>query len=195
MGKDIKIDVGLYRFARPLVKLFMKIFYHPKIEGLENISQNEKIILAGIHINNLDPFLLISSTKRSIHFLAKKELWSFPTKIIIANMGLIPVDRSIKDSTPLHVASEYLKQNGVICIFPEGTTEKGRGILPFKIGAVKLAKETNTKIVPFVIKGKYKIFGHNLKIIFGKPIMIKDNDLNKANNDFQKIIIKMLEAK
>ena len=193
MKKKIKINTGLYRFSRPLVKIFMKVFYHPKFIGTENIPEKDKVILAGTHINNLDCFMLMSSTKRSIHFLAKKELWAFPQGIIFANMGLIPVDRSIKDSTPLNIAKDYLEQNGIIGIFPEGTTEKGRGMLPFKIGTVKLAKEANTQIVPFVIKGEYKIFGHNLKIVFGKPIMINDNDLTKANNSFQEIIKSMRE--
>ena len=160
------MDAKLYRLLRPLIKLITNIFIRPKYIGLENIPKKGRIILAGTHTNNLDCFLLISSTKRSVHFLAKDELWRGPKKIIFSHMGLIPVNRRIKDSTPLRKACEYLNKEQLIGIFPEGTTEKGKGLLPFKIGAVKMAKDTNTKIVPFVISGDYKLFSKNLLSTF-----------------------------
>lgn len=189
------MDISLYRFFRPLIKLITNIFIRPKYIGLENIPNKDSVILAGNHTHILDCFLLISSTKRSIHFLAKKELWSGLKKIIFANMGLIPVDRKNKNHDALTSAEEYLRNNEVIGIFPEATTEKGRGLLPFKIGAVKMASDTNTKVIPFVIKGKYKLFSKNLKIVFNKPIKINENDLEKANDRLRNIIKEMLEDK
>ncbi len=104
-------------------------------------------------------------------------------------MGLIPVDRENKDHQALKLAKEYLDNNMVIGIFPEGTTEKEGHILPFKIGAVKMARDTNTKIVPFVIKGKYKILGSNLQIRYLKPIQVKQ-DLEQENTNLRDIIVK-----
>ncbi len=184
----------LYRIFRPLIKLITKVFLRPKYIGLENIPNEGNIILAGNHIHNFDGFVVISSTKRKVHFLAKKELWDGPKKIVFDNMGLIPVDRSKKDPSVLARAEAYLKKKEVIGIFPEGTTEKGRGLLPFKIGAVKMASDTNTKIVPFVIKGKYKLFSKSLRVIFTKPIEINSNDLEKENERLRNIIKEMLES-
>ena len=82
-------ESGLYRFSRPIVKAFTNFFIRPKYEGLENIPEKGWIVLAGTHTHNLDCFLLMSSTKRSVHFLAKDELWKGPKKIIFSNMGLI----------------------------------------------------------------------------------------------------------
>ncbi len=183
----------LYRIFRPLIRIITKVFLRPKYIGLENIPKEGSIILAGNHINNFDGFVVISSTKRKVHFLAKKELWEGPQKIVFDNMGLIPVDRSKKDPNVLVNAENYLKKREVIGIFPEGTTEKGRGLLPFKIGAVKMASDTNTKIVPFVIKGKYKLFSKNLKVIFEKPIEVDNKDLNSENERLRNIIKNMLE--
>ena len=106
-------------------------------------------------------------------------------------MGLIPVDRSKKSHNSLVRAEEYLKNECLIGIFPEGTTEKGRGLLPFKIGAVKMAKDTNTKIVPFCITGKYRLFSKSLKIEFHKAITIK-GDLDKENDKLRNIIKEMI---
>ena len=184
----------LYNIVRPIVSSLFKIFYRPKYTGLENIPGNGRVVLAGNHKNNLDCIYLMSSTKRPIHFLAKKELWSGLKKIIFNNMGLIPVDRKQKKHDSLVLAEKYLESEKIIGIFPEGTFNNSNNvILPFKIGAVKMAYDTKTKIVPFIIKGKYKIFSKNLNIEFLKPIDVVSDDLSLENKKLEKIISDRLE--
>lgn len=60
--------------------------------------------------------------------------------------------------------------------------------LPFKFGAVSMAKKTNSVIVPFVITGEYKFRSKNLKVVIGKPIKPID-DLEKANTNLRKVMI------
>ena len=182
----MKKESRLYAFTKPLVNLYVKIFHKPKYIGLENIPKEGKIILAGTHTHSQDSFLLMSTTKRPIHFFAKKELWKFPKGLIFAHMGLIKVDRDRKSPESLIEAKEYLDDGKVVLIFPEGTLEKEHGkLLPFKIGAVKLAYESDTKIIPFAISGKY--YKKGLKIEFSKPIKIS-SDLEKENERLMNII-------
>ena len=68
-------------------------------------------------------------------------------------------------------------------------------IMPFKIGAVKMAHETDTQIVPFTITGKYKAFKKDITIEFYKPIKLKSNDLTKENERLMTFISKQLEEK
>ena len=185
-------DPLLYRVLRPIIKVLFICLYRPKIIGKENIPNSGKIILAGNHTSIFDCFLLISSTKRCIHFLAKNELLKGPKKIIFYNMGLIPVNRKIHDHSALESAEEILKKEMVIGIFPEGTTEKGRGLLPFKIGAVKMAYDTDTQVVPFSITGKYSVFSSNVKIVFEKPIKVKGKDLDEDNRGLRDKIYFMI---
>lgn len=189
-------DVILYKLARPIITLFFKIFYRPKIIGVNNIPKSGRVILAGNHTNNFDSVLLMSSTKRNIHFLAKIELTKGIKKIIFNNLGIIPVDRSKKSNGEvIDIAKKYLENDLVVGIFPEGTTEKGCGyLLPFKIGAVKLSSDTNTEIVPFKISGNYKIFTKNLKIIFDKPYKA-GKDLEKSNKELYNIIENIKDVK
>lgn len=183
----------LYIIVRPIIKVLFLFLYRPKIEGRENIPNSGRIILAGNHTNNFDCLLLMSSTKRCIHFLAKDELWKGPKKIIFSNMGLIPVNRRQKDPNSLRSAEKYLNHEKVIGIFPEGTTEKEKGkLLPFKIGAVKMAYDTNTKIIPFAITGKYKIFSNNLKIKFGESLTINSENLTQQNDKLKETIEKLM---
>ena len=184
-------DPLLYKILRPIVKVLFVILYRPKIKGKKYISKSEGIVLAGNHKNNLDCAILMSSTRRCIHFLAKEELFNGPFGWLFKGMGLIPVKRKTKDGKALPKSIAYLEKDKVIGIFPEGTFNRGEGvILPFKIGAVKMAHDAKKKIVPFVIKGDYKIFKfrRGLRIEFFEPIEINIDNLDEANEMLMKFI-------
>ena len=187
MKKDYS-DKKFYFIIRNLVCPIFKLIFRPIIINNDVIPTEGKIILAGNHTSMLDPILLMSTTKRHIHFLTKSELFKGPKKIIFDNLGLIPVNRKTKDKNVLKETKEYLKNNKAIGIFPEGTTEKDKypNLLPFKVGAVKLATDTNTKIIPFKIIGKYNLF-KRVKIVFGKPF-ITENNIEKDNKRLYNII-------
>ncbi|MBR2833279.1 MAG: 1-acyl-sn-glycerol-3-phosphate acyltransferase [Bacilli bacterium] len=183
---------GLYRFLRPILTFLIKIIFRPKIIGMDNICHDGKLIIAGNHTKFLDPVLLLSTSKRTIHFLAKSELVDGTFGFIFKHMGIIPVNRKIKDKSVLPTSSVYLKKEKIIGIFPEGTTEKGRGLLPFKIGAVKLAHENDSEIVPFGIAGKYKLFKNGLVLVFGKPYKVS-GDLREENEKLRKKVIELIK--
>lgn len=171
-----------------------KLLYRPKVIGKENIPNRGPVVLAGNHTSNFDCATLICSNKRIIHFLGKKEL--FNKRIgnwFFTSMGTIPVDRSRKNPNAINEALKVLNNKQIIGIFPEGTTRKNKGeILPFKFGAVSLAKKSNALIVPFSITGEYKIFGNNLVIRYGKAYKIKDDDLAKENELLRNKVIKLI---
>ena len=188
MSKTFKDKTFLYRLSRPIITFLVKVVLHPKYFGLENIPKKGRVILAGTHTSIVDSWLLISTTKRAVHFLAKDELWHGFGKFYFSHMGLIPVNRRQKDHNALALAEDYLKKECLIGIFPEKKKEKVREVmLPFKIGAVKMAKDTETLIVPFAIKGKYQVFGKGVRIKFGTSIKITD-DLEKENQKLESIV-------
>ncbi len=188
-------DVILYRITRPLIKVFMKIFFRPTYIGIEFLPTDNNFILAGNHTSYLDPLLLISSTDKTIHFLAKDSLLRGIKGILFKNMGIIPVNRKIHDKNALKTAEEELLNKKVIGIFPEGTINKTEDItIPFKIGAVKMAQDTDTLLVPFTITGKYKIFRKSVVIEFYKPYKINDN-LTSENTKLREFISDELERK
>ena len=118
------MEVALYRISRPFIRLFMHIAYRPKYIGLDNIPKDGRIVLSGNHTNNLDCWLLMSCTKRTIHFLAKDSLVKGWKGIIFKNMGVIPVNRKIHDKNALINAEKALEDDKVVGIFPEGTINR-----------------------------------------------------------------------
>ena len=128
------------------------------------------------------------SSKTPSSFLAKEELFHGITKVFVKGVGCVPVNRKIHDHNALQGAIDFLNNNLCVGIFPEGTINRTDDvIMPFKMGAVKACYETNTKLVPFVITGEYKLFKKTVKIEFLTPIEI-GNDLEKENQKFMKIV-------
>lgn len=186
----------LYKITRPLIKLFMNIIYHPKYIGLENIPKEGPFILAGNHTNNFDCLLIMSCTKKTVHFLAKDSLTKGFKKYLFNNMGIIPVNRQIHDKSALVSAIKTLQAKEVIGIFPEGTINRTEDtILPFKIGCVKMSHDTNSPIIPFIIIGKYKPFKNSLTITFLKPTEARSDNLTEENEKLMQIISHNLEKR
>ncbi len=175
----------LYKIFSPVVSILFYIIFFPKVKGRENIPKKNGAILAGNHKTNFDCFMVILSTRRCVHFLAKAELFKLRFfNWFFSNSGLIPVYRNGKDKKALETAIECLKKGELVGVFPEGRLNKmvKHSLLPFKIGAVKMAKETGCPIIPFAIKGRYIPFAHTIEIVFGEPYFVKESNLEDANN-------------
>ncbi len=183
------MDTKFYKVVKPIASFLIRLLFHPKVVGLENIPKSGRIVLAGNHTRFLDPVMLVGIVKRPIHFLAKKELFDGCLSFLVKGMGCVPVNRKIHDKSALNSAIDYLNKDLCVGIFPEGTINKttDKVILPFKIGAVKMAHDTNSKIVPFIITGKYRIIGRSVRLEFLKPISVSD-DLDKSNEKLMNII-------
>ena len=165
-----------YKTLKFVLKPIFKILYRPTIINKEKIPTKKAFIFAGNHKNALDPALVALSTKRTVRFLAKKELLEGKTKLFFKAIKAIPVDRKHTSVSAVDTAMKILKDNGVISLFPEGTRNKTNKILlPFKFGAVSMAQKTKSPIVPFAI------FRKGIKIEFGEPIDISKMELQEAN--------------
>ncbi len=173
----------------------MKIFFRPTYIGTELIPTDVNFILAGNHTSYLDPLLLMSSTNKTIHFLAKDSLAKGIKGLLFRSMGIIPVNRKIHDKNALKTAEEELLNKKVIGIFPEGTINRTEEVtIPFKIGAVKMAQDTDTLLVPFTITGKYKLFRKSVVIEFYSPYKVKE-ELTIENDRLRNFIGNELKRK
>lgn len=186
----------LYLLVRPIVTFLFRLVFRPTYIGREYLLDDEAMVLGGNHTNNLDCLLLISSSKRVIHFLAKDSLIKGIKGPIFKGMGIIPVNRKIHDKDALKQAKMALNEGKVVGIFPEGTINRTDDtIMPFKIGCVKMAHDTNSKVVPFTITGKYKVFKKSVVIQFYKPYNVNSDDLTSENEKLMKLIRTELEEK
>ena len=178
-----KEKMFLYKILKPILGIIYKLWYNPKIIGAENIPDKGSILMVGNHIHLMDQCNVIISTKRVLHFMAKKEYFdNKKTAWFFKHTGCISVDRKNHDNVAKEKAIETLKTGGAVGLFPEGTRNKTKEfLLPFKFGAVSMAKKTDAYLVPFGITGDYVFRSKNLAIRYGKPFKVTDMELEDAN--------------
>ena len=82
-------------------------------------------------------------------------------------------------------AIEHIKNGISICVFPEGTRNKGDSdleLLPFHEGSFKIAQKTGCPIVPIAINNSAEIFENhlpklkacNVVVEYCKPIILSE---------------------
>lgn len=188
------MDVWFYRLVRPIVKLFFYFVYRPKVIGKENIPKEGRIVLASNHTHNFDCVAMVATNKRTIHFLAKDELLKGFLGPAFKAMGIIPVNRREKDKNALPAAIKVLEEDRMIGIFPEGTFKPEiDGLLPFKIGAVKMAHDAKSMILPMAIIGEFRPFRKGLTLVYGKPYKITSDDLDDENDKLKRKIQELID--
>ena len=157
--------------------------------GQENIP-DEAVLYIANHRSFFDILLTYSRCPRLTGYIAKKGMENIPLlSTWMKYLYCLFLDReNIKEGLKTILqAIEYVKQGISICIFPEGTRNKGEelSMLPFKDGAFKIATKTNCAIIPISMNNTAEIFENHFPkvkktrviIEYGKPIY--PNDLDK----------------
>ena len=191
----------VYKILKYSLKPFYRLIFWPKYVGVNNIPSTGPFVMAGNHTSAADAAVIVSTPKRIIHTLSKKELFNTKFKNwFFRNMACIPVDRSIHDENAKSEAIETLKEGHAVGIFPEGTRNRTIGtkdevsLLPFKPGAVKFALASGAPLLPFAVTGKHRIFRKGLKIEYGKTYYPKTNDVEKETEVLRNKILKLKEG-
>ena len=183
----------LYKLLKITVGTLLKILYRPKVLGGENIPEEGPIIFVGNHKHAFDSVVVMANTKRTVHYMAKESLFKGLHGKILESIGIIKVYRTRSNPTAIIEAQKVLEQGGTIGIFPEGTRNKtSEELLKFRHGAVAIAKKANSPIIPFAIRGEYRIFRKGLEIEFGKPVDISQQEIEEANNEIRNEVLKLL---
>lgn len=184
----------MYRFVRFTCKPLLILLFRPKIIGREYIPTSGNAVIAGNHKHALDPLLVDISTNRIVRTLAKKELHDGIFGFAFRGVGSIPVDLHSKENKEaLAAAVEVLREGNVINVSPEAKRNyTDELLLPFKYGAVSMAKKTGAPIIPYAITGDYKCCAGNLTIRFGEPIYVGDRDLYDANKELYHTILELM---
>lgn len=183
----------MYSLLKPIYSILLKIIFRPRVVGKENIPKEGALIFAGNHKHAVDPTMVMMSTDRIVRFMAKEELFKGLHGIIFNKMGLIKVRRGKSNPQAVMEAEDILNSGGTVGIFPEGTRNKGKEeLLKFRHGTVAIAKKTNTLIIPFAIRNKYKIFRKSVVLEFGKTIDVSKMELEEANEYLRSEVLKLL---
>ena len=186
-------DKVLYKILKFIYSTLLKTLYRPKVYGLENIPEDGPVIFVGNHRHAFDPIVVMTYTKRLVHYMAKESVFKGIHGFLFRKIGLIKVYRGKNNPGAVIEAEKVLNGGGTVGIFPEGTRNKtAQELLKFRKGAVVIAKKTNAKIVPFAIREKYKVFEKGLNIEFGKPVDISNMEIEEANEYIRDEVLNLI---
>jgi 1-acyl-sn-glycerol-3-phosphate acyltransferase len=120
----------------------------------EAVDPEQSYVFIGNHQNTYDLSTISSAAVPGVVTVGKKSLKWIPIfGLIYWLSGNIMIDRknSGKARDTLSLTGDKMREKNLsIFMFPEGTRSRGRGLMPFKTGAFRLAIAENKKIVPVI---------------------------------------------
>jgi 1-acyl-sn-glycerol-3-phosphate acyltransferase len=170
------------------------------VTGQQNLTRSPSVYIVN-HRSYIDPVVALHLVPGVI--IAKAELSKWPLIGAGAAMaGVIFVQRSDRNSrgAAYETMSGLLQKGFSLIVFPEGTTTRAPGLLPFRSGAFRLAATHNVPVVPMAIEfenpddawigddtfirhffqtfRRKKIIG---RVSIGPPVINSDSDLLMNN--------------
>ena len=176
-------DISSLRIVQWAFRVILKITgVKTTVIGEENIP-DEPVLFIGNHRSYFDILLTYSRCKRVTGYIAKKEMTRYLTLTSwMKRLHCLFLDRKNPKEglKTILQAIEDIKEGISICVFPEGTRNRGEelSMLPFRDGALKIATKTGCAVIPISMNNTAEIFENHLPKIkkthvvieYGKPI-------------------------
>lgn len=133
-----------------------------RLRGSENLAPDQTYVLISNHRSYLDPPALLTSIKKRLGFIAKRELLRVPVLgqgMKYVNAVAIDRGRSASAIQRMKVATERLHSGVSFVVFAEGTRARPGELLPFKKGGFYMAIQADAPIAPVAIKNTDRLMG------------------------------------
>lgn len=204
-------DISSLRIVQAVFRLVLRVTgLKLDVIGEENVPKDCAVLYIGNHRSFFDVLITYSRCPRRTGYVAKKELKKAPLLCNWMNyLHCLFLDRTdLKAGMQMILSGIQKIKDGIsICIFPEGTRNKGESelpMLPFHEGSFKMAQKTNCPIIPMAMVNTCEIFeAHFPKIRpthvvleYGKPIIpseLAPEDRKHLGEYTQKVIAGMIE--
>ncbi|MBC8465105.1 MAG: 1-acyl-sn-glycerol-3-phosphate acyltransferase [Parcubacteria group bacterium] len=171
-------------------QILLRFFLHFRVEGYERIKHvRGPVIFVSNHTSYWDPIMVaaalpfFSRLYPMMYIVRERDYYTPGKKFIggssfkmwgahVAHGGLRNYERSLKNH--LHL----LNQGRSVCMFPEGSMSKEKGVIqPFKGGVGYLAHHSKATIVPVSITDMFQVTAKDFfsrkrhaKLTFGEPL-------------------------
>ncbi|MFV0288199.1 MAG: lysophospholipid acyltransferase family protein [Mycoplasmatales bacterium] len=196
LKKDEKLTpLFLSKYFRIMLKVLnVKV----KIQGEITYPLGNTLVVSN-HLSMLDIVLLTGYVKERMIFISKEENAKVPIISIWMKYNgviFIPRDNLRESIKRLNKATNYMKNNIPVIIFPQGTRSKD---INFKAGSLKFVQKSQGSILPIAIKGtdeilKNKSYSKNIvELTFNEIIPYEDyqnQNLVEVQTNIQELIKK-----
>ena len=182
--------MSLYAFAKNVLRPLTRAAFDVRVSGTKNVPLDGGLVVAANHRSYLDPPLLGTWFPRTVHFMAKQELFKiFILGRLIRAVHAFPVDRDRADVASIRQALRILKGGEVVGIFPEGTRNL-EGEARARGGAVLLAATAHCPIVPVaLVNTQYavrRLRASKVEVRIGEPIVLQGSERKATKAEIER---------
>jgi 1-acyl-sn-glycerol-3-phosphate acyltransferase len=165
----------LYRMLRAALRPLVAGLLRPRVEGVQHVPASGPAILCGNHLSVLDPVVVGVLVPRTVHYLAKREVFGRRWRWLFAHLGVIPVAREggLAGESSLDRGGRVLHAGALLALYPEGTRSPDGRLYRGKTGAVRLAIRTGAPIVPIGIVGTRNAMPPHARVPRRAPVVVR----------------------
>ena len=174
------------------------------IGGAENIKAGGRYVYTANHSSLFDIPILIAHVPDNIRIMYKKELEKVPVwgwALKLSPFIAVNRERSREASGVLDGVVESMRSGASVLVFPEGTRSSDGSLGPFKRGAVRIAIQSGTPVIPVTICGSFnilpartkKIQGGNVTLTIDAPIPVDGLEGTQDEKDLTAKIREVIE--
>lgn len=176
------VELIFYLVAK-LVYVLSKVLFRLQVTGRENLPRAYPYLVCPNHLSYVDVFVVVGAlpyhVNKRIFFLGYSEYFSGPVMSVVGRLiKVIPVDADRYLRQALRLAAEGLRQDLLLCVFPEGERSIDGTLKQFRKGPAILATELQVPVVPVGIIGTYEVWRrgsskfrlHPVSVHFGEPL-------------------------
>ncbi|HEV2780782.1 MAG TPA: lysophospholipid acyltransferase family protein [Actinophytocola sp.] len=142
----------LHDFARWLGTWLYRPVFRIRIHGRERIPATGPVVLVANHSSFIEPQMLFGLVGRRAVFLVKAELGRGILGRLLRWLGQLHIRRGEPDRGPLMAAVQFLREGGLVGVFPEGRRGSG-DVLQAERGAAWLVRTTGAVVLPVATRG------------------------------------------
>src|SRR4029434_5585904 len=134
----------------PFVSWLCRIVFKIEFHGIENITGEGACIITPNHVTYADPIWITIPMPRRVYYMAWHKPFRIPVLGLLMRLfGAFPVNLDVAaDASAQREAIEMLRKERALVIFPEGGRTRTLKLMPFKMGAFRLALTPGVRIVP-----------------------------------------------
>jgi 1-acyl-sn-glycerol-3-phosphate acyltransferase len=183
-----------YRVCWWIALFLARAFFRLKVVGAGRVPASGGVVLASNHCCYADPVFIGVSTRRVLHFLAKREAFDWLLLgPLIRRLNALPVTRGMADLKALSSVEEALRRGGAVLMFPEGTRRKDGRLGPARSGVGFVAARMRAPVVPVYISGTARVFRsllgwQRVVVHFGAPLRVEGFLLPEGHKETYKRI-------
>ena len=146
-----------------------------RVAGRSHIPREGPFILVANHESILDPLLVQSNCRRTVHFFTKSTQFGANAlfRWFLPRVAAIPARRYRVDPQSVRTALRALEHGDGVGIYLEGERSWEGALRPFRRGSIRLILKAGVPVVPCCVSGTYNAWPRWTRSSWRAPVWVR----------------------